>query len=381
MILPHGGILINQILDNNAKKESILKAKSLQKIILSPDKVNEVKNIARGLLSPLSGFMTSNELKSVANMMTLRESVTFPLPVLLDIPEKLGNRLKIGQEIALIDSSHSLIATMTIHDKFTFHKQKIAEKVFGSTDVDHPGVRNLYALNNLCIGGPIFLINNDKTPWEQYNLDPKETRYLFAKKSWSTIAGFQTRNVVHRGHEFIHKQVLSMFDGLFINPVVGEKKKGDFTDEMTVESYQNVLTKYYPKGKTVFSVLPYKMQYAGPREAVMHAIIRKNFGCTHFIIGRDHAGVGSYYGPYDAQKIFDTITDIGLTIIKMSETFFCYKCKEMVTSEICNHKEKDIFKVSGTYIRSQIVAKKSIPETIMRPEVSKMLLLSKNPFV
>ncbi len=381
MITPHGGSLVDQILKGEARKKALFEAKKFKKIVLDDEQIKEIKNIARGVFSPITGYMKRDDFESVVKNLRLKNGTIFPLPIFLGVDKRQAKDMALGKKITLIDESGREIALLSVEDTFEYDKSKIAKNIFKTTDQKHPGVKNLFMASDVFIGGKIFLLDNSKKPYYQYNLDPKETRVLFAKKGWQTIAGFQTRNVIHRGHEYLHRCVLEFMDGLFINPVIGIKKSGDFRDDLIIESYKKVISEYYPKRKVVFSILPYQMRYGGPREAVLHAIIRKNFGCTHFIVGRDHAGVGNFYGPYDAQKIFSEIGDIGIEMIKLDEAFYCKKCVSMATDNTCGHPESDRIRLSGTYIRKLVKEKKIIPAEIMRPQVSKLLRNSSAPFV
>jgi len=382
MIEPHGGILINQILEGNERKIAMASARKLKKIVISEEQIKEVKNIARGLLSPIKGYMRREDLESVVLHSRLKNKTVFPLPIFLTVFANEASGMKRGKQVALVNGKRDIIALLNVNDIYTYNKKKFAKFVFGTTDKKHPGVENLYNSGEVFLGGEILLIDNSKKPYYKYNLDPKETRVLFAKRGWKSIVGFQTRNVIHRGHEYLQKCILEIVDGLFVNPVIGIKKKGDFKDELIIKSYETAIKEYYSRSKVVFSILPYQMRYAGPREAVLHAIIRKNFGCTHFIVGRDHAGVGKYYGPYDAQNIFDKIKNIGIKIMKIDEAFYCKKCVGMATQNTCGHPEDTKIRLSGTYIRSLITGgDKPVPEEIMRPEVSQLLHNSKAPFI
>ncbi len=378
---PYGGKLVKRILTGDKLENAISLSKHIPQITISQEEIKTVKNIARGLYSPVAGFLDKKDFHQVVIGMKLTNGITFPIPLFLTVSKKEANNIKIGQKIALVDNRGIPISLMEISDKYTYNKEKIAKNVFQTTNPDHPGVRYIYKTRDIFIGGEIDLINNDKEPFSDLNLDPEETRSIFALHNWQTIAGFQTRNPIHRGHEYLHRAVMKKIDGLFINPVIGEKKKGDFKDTIIIDSYKKMVTDFYPKNKVLFSILPYQMQYAGPREAVLHAIIRKNFGCTHFIVGRDHAGIGKYYSPFAAQDIFNEINDLGIKIIKMPDVFYCKKCKNMTTIDECKHDEVNHINLSGTYIRSLITSKKSVPSEIIRPEIAEIIKNNSDPFV
>lgn len=380
---PHGGKLVDKVIKNQEKiKEWKKKFKDLPKIRLDEEQIKEVKNIARGIFSPLEGFIGSKDFKDILDRLELADGTIWPIPIILDVDKQKAKELKIGQKIALVDEKDNHpVAILELREKYEYDKKAFASNVFLTLDENHPGVKIVYQLKEVLLAGPIELIDNSKEPFYNYNLDPKETRFLFKERGWKVVVGFQTRNAPHRAHEYLQRVALEMADGLFINPVVGKKKKGDFKDEMIMKTYDLLVRKFFPHSRVVLSILPLKMRYAGPREAVLHAIIRKNFGCTHLVIGRDHAGVGDYYGPYDAQKIFDEIKDIGITILKFDAAFYCQKCGSMATNKTCAHSEKDKIKPSGTLIRNLIQSKKKVPEEIMRREILEILLKNKNPFI
>ncbi|MBU0976384.1 MAG: sulfate adenylyltransferase [Patescibacteria group bacterium] len=382
MIPPHGGQLVQQIIkDKEERNYWEKKSKELITIVLEEEQIKEVKNIARGLYSPLNGYMRKGDFESVAESMKLENGTVWPIPIALDIPDTLAKQVHIGRRIALRDSMKTLTAILVVEDKYKFNRKETAKKVFGTTDTKHPGVEELMTIHKNLVGGDILLIDNTKNTFNNYNLEPIETRILFTEKGWKTVVGFQTRNAPHRAHEYLQKCALEIVDGLFINPVIGKKKDGDYTDEAIINSYNTLIENYFNKNKVVLSILPLKMRYAGPREAVMHAIIRKNFGCTHFVVGRDHAGVSDYYDPYAAQNIFDKIPDLGIKILKYEDAFYCEVCNNMATSKTCSHNDKFKIKPSGTMIRDKIRSKERIPEEIVRPEVMKVLQEMKEVFV
>ncbi len=378
---PYGGKLVKRILTGDKLENAISLSKHIPQITISQEEIKTVKNIARGLYSPVAGFLDKKDFHQVVTGMKLTNGITFPIPLFLTVSKKEANDIKIGQKVALVNDQRIPIGLMEISDKYTYNKEGVAKNVFQTTNPDHPGVRYIYKTRDIFIGGEIDLINNDKEPYPDLNLDPEETRSIFALHNWQTIAGFQTRNPIHRGHEYLHRAVMKKIDGLFVNPVIGEKKKGDFKDTIIIDSYKKMVTDFYPKNKVLFSILPYQMQYAGPREAVLHAIIRKNFGCTHFIVGRDHAGIGKYYSPFAAQDIFKEIHDLGIEIIKMPDVFYCKKCKNMATHDDCKHDEVNHINLSGTYIRSLITSNKPVPSEIIRPEIAEIIKNNSDPFV
>lgn len=377
MIKPHGGKLVNRILTKRSADEF----SQTQKIVINEETIKDVKNIARGVYSPLEGFLCRDDFENVLENTKLTNGVTWPIPIVLDVDKRTREKFKAGEYILLVDKDLNPIAILEIEDIYGYNKGEFAEKVFCTKDKTHTGVDNVFCMGDFLLGGKIDLIDNSKKHFPQFNMEPKETRSLFKEKGWKTTVAFQTRNPPHRGHEYLQKCGLEIADGLFINPVIGRKKAGDFRDEIIMKSYVELIKKYYPKDRAVLGILPMQMRYAGPREAIFHAIIRKNFGCTHFIIGRDHAGVGNFYGPYDAHKIFDKFDDLEITPLKFDNAFYCKRCNSVATIKTCLHDEKHRINPSGTLIRSMIKEGKIIPKEIMRPEVSKILLSLKNPYV
>ncbi len=378
----HGGRLVDRVLDKDRRAAVLRDSRNYPSITLDEEHIKDVKNIARGIYSPLEGFLTKPNFDSVVENMRLKTGEIWPIPITLDVAKETASGLKEGQGVLLIDKSSNPIAVLKLEEKYTFDKEKAAKGVFGTSDRSHHGVEVLYGMNEVLLGGKIDLIDDTKEPFNQYNLDPKETRFLFRRKGWKTVVAFQTRNAPHIGHEYLQRCGLEMTDGLFINPVIGKKKKGDFKDDVILRSYEILIDNYYPRNRVVLSILPMQMRYAGPREAVFHAIIRKNFGCTHFIVGRDHAGVGNFYGPYDAQDIFNKIeNEIGIKALKFENSFYCRTCGHMATEKTCKHNGEARVNPSGTKIRQAIVEGKDLEANLMRPEVLKFLKEVNKPYV
>lgn len=329
MIKPHGKILINRVLPKADSDKIIENQNSFVKLKLDKEQTKDVENIARGVYSPLEGFLREEDFKNVLNNMRLQNGTTWPIPIVLDISEKDKNRIKNEENIILADLNDNPVATLKDIQIYSYDKNSFAENVFGTLDQNHPGVKNIYDMKKYLIGGEIGLLNNRKKIFSEFNFSPSETREIFKKNRWDTIVAFQTRNVPHRGHEFLQKYALRNIDGLFVQPVIGEKKMEDFKDEYILASYKLLIEKHYPQNRVFLGILPLKMRYAGPKEAVFHAIIRKNFGCTHFIIGRDHAGVGNYYSRFAAQEIFDQFdnNEIEIEVLKYPEVVYNNKKK------------------------------------------------------
>jgi sulfate adenylyltransferase len=378
---PHGGMLVNRVLSPEHAEAARAKAASMVSITLDEEQVKDTKNIARGVLSPLAGFMNEADFTRVVDEMKLTDGTVWPIPIVLDVNEEEAAKMKTGDEVALKDANGGVVAILHVGDLYTYDAMHVARHVYGTTDEAHPGVVRWMHMKPVLVGGLIDLVDNSKEPYYEFNLDPAETRYVFKTRGWKTVVGFQTRNAPHRAHEYLQRLGLELCDGLFINPIIGEKKAGDFKDEMIMKTYEYMAQQVFPKNRVVCSILPSRMNYAGPRDAIYHAIIRKNFGCTHFVVGRDHAGVGDYYGTYAAQEIFDTIEDIGIHILKFENSFMCVKCETVSTERSCGHTDDDRIPPSGTKIRNLLQAKQPVPKEIMRPEVVDILLSVDNPFV
>ncbi len=378
---PHGGRLINRVVRGRRREALLAEARELPKIKVSSDIASDISNIAYGAYSPLTGFLTSDDYEHVLHDMRLSDDTPWTIPIVLDVSRHELNGVKEGDDIALT-LKEDIIAVMRVEDIFEWDKSEYAERVYRTKNPAHPGVRRTYGMKELLIGGPIDLLRDlSYKGFKRYSLTPAETRVLFHEKGWKTIVAFQTRNVPHLGHEYVQKAALTFVDGLLIHPLVGWKKRGDYRDEVIVAAYEALIKHYYPRDSVVFSVLWMQMRYAGPREAVHHAIVRKNFGCTHFIVGRDHAGVGSFYGPYEAWDIFTEFPDLGITPFFIRESFYCRKCGGMVNAKICPHGDEYRVKISGTKIRQMIMKGERPPEYMIRPEVAEVVLQFKNPFV
>ncbi len=377
---PHGGRLVNRVVTGRRREHLLEEAKELPRIELDDSLAADVANIAHGVYSPLEGFLVQEDYLHVLYDMRLSNDVPWTIPVVLDVSAEEIAGVKEGDDVALTYRG-DVIALMRIEEIYGWDKKEYAEKVFKTSSYEHPGVAKLMKRKELLVGGPIDLLNDPPEPFERYRLWPTETRVLFEARGWKTVAGFQTRNVPHLGHEYVQKAALTFVDGLFINPLVGWKKPGDYRDEVIIRAYEALIQHYYPRNSVVLSVLRMEMRYAGPREAVHHAIVRKNFGCTHFIVGRDHAGVGGFYGPYEAWEIFKEFPDLGITPLFIREAFYCRKCGGVVNEKICPHGEEHRVRISGTKLRQMIKSRQRPPEHMMRPEVAEVVLSFENPFV
>lgn len=381
MIKPHGGRLVNRVFAGSKRASAIQKAKKYYHIRLNHERIQEVANIATGVFSPLKGFLSRAELKSVLDKKRLPNDTPWTIPIVLDIPAWSYPDIKKHKHLALVDDKDKIIAVMTAKDIYRYKKRDFAKKVYGTLNTKHPGVAKVMSMGDYLIGGPIQLINMPDYVFKKYTFTPKQTRAKFKKLGWKTVVAFQTRNVPHMGHEYLQKTALSYIDGLFINPVIGEKKKGDFKNRVILDAYEALIKNYYSKEHIFLSVLQMQMRYAGPREAIHHAIIRKNFGCTHIIIGRDHAGVGSFYLPFEAHNIFEEFPNLGIQPVFFKSFFECKKCDAIVNDKTCPHKGKDIIHFSGTKMRSLLKQGKVPSAKLMRPEVACEILKHSHPFV
>ena len=374
-IAPHGGQLVNRVLRGSLREAALERAQAFPNVQLTRMAVSDLEMIAVGVFSPLTGFVTKDEYDSVIDDMRLPNGLPWSIPVTLPVDDHTAAGLKEGQEIALVDGEH-LMGIMTIAEKYPADKEREARQVYRTTEEAHPGVARLYRQGNWLLGGEIFMLNGPKdVEFPELRHEPAQTRRMFASRGWRRIVAFQTRNPIHRAHEYIQKTALEIVDGLFLHPLVGETKGDDIPADVRIQSYQAILRDYYPADRVLLGVFPAAMRYAGPREAIFHAIARKNYGCTHFIVGRDHAGVGNYYGTYDAHNIFDEFApgEIGITPLFFDYTFFCKKCGAVVSAKTCPHSKEDWVYLSGTQVREMLERGEMLPEEFTRPEVSKVL--------
>jgi sulfate adenylyltransferase len=374
---PHGGKLVNRLLQGQAREEALIKARSIKSINVSSRIISDMELIAVGAFSPIEGFMGKEDYDSVIQNMRLKDGLPWSIPITLSVSGEEATELEEGEELSLLDQHGNIIAILVLEDKYLYDKEREAKNVYGTTDLAHPGVSVLHSQGSVLLGGKISLINRPHdVEFPKYTLDPIQTREIFKNKGWRTIVAFQTRNPIHRAHEYLQKCALETVDGLLIHPIVGETKPDDIPAHIRIKCYEELLENYYPRDRTLLAVLRTAMRYAGPKEAIFHAIVRKNYGCTHFIVGRDHAGVGNYYGTYDAHKIFDRFNhdEIGITPLFFDHAFYCKRCNNMATTKTCPCPPENHVHLSGTKVRELLKNKQQLPVEFTRPEVAKILM-------
>ncbi|MEM9955107.1 MAG: sulfate adenylyltransferase [Chloroflexota bacterium] len=376
LIAPHGGTLINRIVPADKREAMLERANNAPKVELSTVSLSDVMLIAMGVVSPLKGFMGQADYESVVHEMHLSDGVPWTIPIALPVDTDTANSLDVGSDVALVDPEGNLVGLLELSDKYTYDKAVEAENVYRTTEEAHPGVARVYAQPDMYLGGDIWVFDLPKPEFPNEFYTPAQSRAYFKEQGWTEIVAFQTRNPIHRAHEYLQKVAMEIVDGLMLHPLVGDTKKDDVPADIRMESYRVVIEHYYPKGRVLLNTFPAAMRYAGPREAVFHAICRKNYGCSHFIVGRDHAGVGNYYGTYDAQKIFDEFdkSAIDITPLKFEHAFYSKKEQKIVTAKTSIYGKDDWMFLSGTQVRALLAEGKSLPEEFTRPEVSKVLL-------
>jgi sulfate adenylyltransferase len=376
---PHGGKLIPLLSEGEDLKRGLNKARRLPEVKLGSREVSDLIMLAMGAFSPLRGFMTRADYEGVLRDMRLKDGTFWPIPITLAVTKDHAESLREGQEVALVDgSTGQIMGIMSIEEKFNYDKDLEARSVFLTDDARHPGVSKLYQQREILLGGPVKVFSEGEYPnrFPGHYGRPAEVRRIFEERGWSQVAAFQVRNPIHRSHEYCTKIALEISDGLFIHPLVGALKEDDIPAEVRIRCYEVLLDKYYPRDRVLMKVYPMEMRYAGPREALLHAVIRQNFGCTHIIVGRDHAGVGNYYGPFDAQKIFDTLKpdDLQIKALKIDWTFYCYRCEGMASLKTCPHSKEDRCLISGTELRRMLSRGEMPPPEFSRPEVLEILV-------
>ena len=371
---PHGGKLVNRTTTKNFS--------GLYSISVNADLANDIENIADGIFSPIEGFLLQQDFESVVSKGRLSNGIPWTIPIVLDADKQTATKMKDAHDVNLKNPEGSDFAILHIEEVYNFDKNAIAKGIYGTTDPKHPGVAKTLAMQDFLVGGKIDYVRRpSEIPIRKYRKTPIETRANFEKSGWKTVVAFQTRNVPHVAHEMLQKASLNTHDGLFVNPLIGKKKSGDFTDEVIVGAYETLIQHYYPQNRCLLATLHTEMRYAGPKEAIHHAIMRKNFGCTHIIIGRDHAGVGTFYDPFASQKIFDEYPDLEIEPVFYPAFFYCKKCLSFASERNCPHGPEYQEQLSGTKLRTMILDKQTPSEYMIRPEVSKIIMSWNKPFV
>jgi len=378
LVPPHGGVLLPLLVSSDQREEALSEARTLPRIMLNSREASDLIMLAMGAFSPLKGFMGREDYQSVVREMRLKSGRLWPIPITLAVSQSKAATIKEGQKLALVNPEQDeILASLLVKEKYPYDKRAEAIQVFGTDDTDHPGIKGIYQQGEVYLGGEVRVFSEGGYP-ERFPefARPAETRAIFAEKGWSKVAAFQTRNPMHRSHEYLTKVALEVCEGLLIHPIVGRLKAGDIPAEVRMECYRVLVDNYYPKDRVVLKVYPMEMRYAGPREAILHAIIRQNFGCSHLIVGRDHAGVGSYYKPFDAQMIFDRLKpgDLYIQPLKLDSTFWCHRCGAMASARTCPHPDKDHLLISGTLLREMLAGGERPPEQFSRKEIADILI-------
>ena len=372
-IAAHGGTLINRLASAEQKATFQDKAEILPRVTLDERAASDLVMIAIGGFSPITGFMKQADYDRVVTDMRMADGTPWSVPVTLSVTEAVAEPLQIGSLIRLDDSTGRFIGVLELSEKYTYDKKKEAINVYRTDEDKHPGVKVIYEQGPINLAGDVWLLERDPHPlFPDYQIDPAESRKLFSERGWKTVVGFQTRNPIHRAHEYIQKCALETVDGLFLHPLVGATKKDDIPADVRMRCYEIMMEHYFPQDRVILAINPSAMRYAGPREAIFHALIRKNYGCTHFIVGRDHAGVGDYYGTYDAQHIFDEFEpgELGITPMKFEHAFYCTRTVTMATTKTSPSKPEERIHLSGTKVREMLRRGEMPPPEFSRPEVA-----------
>jgi sulfate adenylyltransferase len=376
LIAPHGTELINRLASAQEKQDFLAQADSLPRVQLDERATSDLIMIAIGGFSPIGGFMDQNDYLGVVKEMRLASGIPWSVPVTLSVTSAVAEPLEIGSLVRLDNPDGKFIGVLQLAEKYTYDKQLEAEKVYRTSENEHPGVKVVYEQGEINLAGPVWLLEREDHPqFPKYQIDPAASRAMFQAKGWKTVVGFQTRNPIHRAHEYIIKCALEIVDGLFLHPLVGATKSDDIPADVRMRCYEIMLENYFPQDRVVLAINPSAMRYAGPREAIFHALIRKNYGCTHFIVGRDHAGVGDYYGTYDAQEIFSEFTpeELGITPLKFEHAFYCTLTEQMATAKTSPATKDQRIHLSGTKVRAMLREGKTPPPQFSRPKVAEEL--------
>ena len=375
--LPHGNKLIDRFVVSDKKN-----MQDMYTLQVSNELRNDIENIADGIFSPLEGFVGEGDFQSIVKRGRLSNGLAWTIPIILDTDEQEAHKMKDAGEIALATDSNEKFAILHVEEVYSFDKIATAKSIYQTDDIKHPGVEKIVNMKDRLVGGKVDVIKRiERSPLRKYRMTPAETRAEIARKGWKSVVGFQTRNVPHVAHEMLQKAALNLYDGLFVNPLIGKKKQGDFKDELILSTYLALIDGYYPKQMVMFVTLHTDMRYAGPKEAIHHAIMRKNFGCSHFIVGRDHAGVGSYYHPFAAHEIFKDYTDLEIEPLFFPAFYYCKRCLMYSNERNCSHGPELREELSGTNMRKMVSSGEMPANHLMRPEVAKIIVSYNEPFV
>jgi sulfate adenylyltransferase len=375
--VPHGGTLINRQLAGAERDAAVDRAQSLPRVTLNSVAQSDLELIGNGAFSPLTGFQGAADYHAVVDGLRLASGLPWSIPVTLAVTADVAATVTEGQEVALVDDAGRTLGILELSEKYTYDKDHEAQRVFLTTEDAHPAVARIHAAGDVYLAGDVWVLNGpENPPFAEVRRSPSETRALFEERGWRRVVGFQTRNPIHRAHEYLTKAALEIVDGIMIHPLVGDTKSDDIPADVRMRAYEALLAGYYPTDRAVLSVYPAAMRYGGPREAIFHAIARKNYGCTHFIVGRDHAGVGSYYGTYDAHHIFDQFEpgELGITPLFFEHTFWCRACEGMASVKTCPHGSDEHLVLSGTKVREMLGNGEMPPVEFSRPEVAQILI-------
>ena len=374
---PHGNKLIDRLVISEKKNMD-----GMYTLQVSNDLRNDIENMADGIFSPLEGFVGEDDFQSIVKTGRLSNGLAWTVPITLDIDEQEGRKMKDAGQVALTSDNNEKFAILHVEEVYSFDKIACAKSIYQTDDIKHPGVEKMVNMKDRLVGGKVDVIRRlEQSPLRKYRMTPAETRAEISRKGWKTVVGFQTRNVPHVAHEMLQKAALNLYDGLFVNPLIGKKKQGDFKDELILSTYLALIDSYYPKQMVMFVTLHTDMRYAGPKEAIHHAIMRKNFGCSHFIVGRDHAGVGNYYHPFAAHEIFKEYSDLEIEPVFFPAFYYCKRCLMYSNERNCPHGPEVREELSGTSMRKMVSLGEMPAKHLMRPEVAKIIVSYNEPFV
>jgi sulfate adenylyltransferase len=377
-IAPHGGTLVDLLVSERDRDKLADEARNFPKLTVNERELSDLEMLSIGALSPLKGFQGKAEYDSILDSMHLPNGLPWTIPVTLSLTDEEAKRIGGTEAVTLVPGETAEpLAILEVDEVFKREREREAQAVFGTQDLAHPGVKALNDAGDLCAAGELRVLRlPEHEDFSQYRLTPAETRAEFTRRGWRTVVGFQTRNPIHRAHEYLQKCALEIVDGLLVHPLVGATKGDDVPADVRMRCYEALFDGYYPKDRAMVTVFPAAMRYAGPKEAIWHAIARKNYGCTHFIVGRDHAGVGDYYGTYDAQRIFERFDpgELGITPLMFEHSFWCNRCEGMASPKTCPHDDEDRVSLSGTKVREMLRAGERPPPEFSRPDVADILI-------